>query len=152
MIQRIQTLFLLVVAILMGSLYFFPIAQLFGEQQEIYEFYFNGLRVFGEEDLYVATWPTFVLLSVIVFIAFFSIFLFKKRVLQMRVNLFNIVLMIGYLGLNYFYIHNFHNQMNGKVVYQLVAVFPIISVIFTYLAIRSIGKDEALIRSIDRIR
>ncbi len=152
MIQRIQTLFLLVVAILMGSLYFFPIAQLFGEQQEIYEFYFNGLRVFGEEDLYVATWPTFVLLSVIVFIAFFSIFLFKRRVLQMRVNLFNIVLMLGYLGLNYFYIQNFHNQMDGKVVYHLVAVFPIISVIFTYLAIRSIGKDEALIRSIDRIR
>jgi hypothetical protein len=152
MIQRIQTLFLLVVAILMGSLYFFPIAQLFGEQQEIYEFYFNGLRVLGEQELYVATWPTFVLLSVIVFISFFSIFLFRKRVLQMRVNLFNIVLMLGYLGLNYFYIQNFDKQMDGKVVYQLVAVFPVISVIFTYLAIRSIGKDEALIRSIDRIR
>jgi len=152
MIQRIQTLFLLVVAILMGSLYFFPIAQLFGDQQEIYEFYFNGLRLMGEEELYVATWPTFLLLSVIVFIAFFSIFLFRKRVLQMRVNLFNIVLMLGYLGLNYFYIQNFDKQMDGKVVYNLVAVFPIISVIFTYLAIRSIGKDEALIRSIDRIR
>lgn len=152
MIQRIQTLFLLVVAILMGSLYFFPIAQLFGEQQEIYEFYFNGLRVLGEQELYVATWPTFVLLSVIVFISFFSIFLFRRRVLQMRVNLFNIVLMLGYLGLNYFYIQNFDKQMDGKVVYQLVAVFPVISVIFTYLAIRSIGKDEALIRSIDRIR
>jgi len=152
MIQRIQTLYLLVVAILMGSLFFFPIAQLFGEQQEIYEFSFNGLRVLGEEELYVATWPTFVLLSIIVFIAFFSIFLFKKRVLQMRLNLFNMILMLGYIGLNYFYILNFDKQIGGKVAYELVTVFPLISIILTYLAIRSIGKDEALIRSIDRIR
>jgi len=143
---------LLVVAILMGSLFFFPIAQLFGEQQEIYEFSFNGLRVLGEEELYVATWPTFVLLSIIVFIAFFSIFLFKKRVLQMRLNLFNMILMLGYIGLNYFYILNFDKQIGGKVAYELVTVFPLISIILTYLAIRSIGKDEALIRSIDRIR
>jgi len=152
MIQRIQSLYLLVVSILMGSLFMFPIAQLFGPESEIYEFYFNGLRLMDSAEQYVVTWPPMLLLCVIVLISFVSIFLFKKRVLQMRVNLFNIILMLGYVGLNYFYIRNFDKQMDGEVVYQLIAVFPIISIILTYLAIRSIGKDEALIRSIDRIR
>lgn len=29
---------------------------------------------------------------------------------------------------------------------------PIINIILTYLAIRAIGKDEALVRSLDRLR
>ena len=31
-------------------------------------------------------------------------------------------------------------------------VLPIVNVILTYLAIRAIGSDEALVRSLDRLR
>ncbi|MGM0408670.1 MAG: DUF4293 family protein, partial [Bacteroidota bacterium] len=61
-------------------------------------------------------------------------------------------LMIGYLGLNYYYIQSFVSQLNGIVSYKITVIFPFVAAILTYLAIRAIGKDEALIRSMDRIR
>lgn len=70
----------------------------------------------------------------------------------MRLNSFNIILMIGYLGLNYYYIQNFSKQLDGVVSYEITTIFPFVAAILTYLAIRAIGKDEALIRSMDRIR
>lgn len=70
----------------------------------------------------------------------------------MRLNSFNIILMLGYMGLNYYYIHNFSRQLEGVVSYQITAIFPFVAAVITYLAIRAIGKDEALIRSMDRIR
>lgn len=152
MIQRIQSIYLLVVAMLMGSIFFYPFAELLGAKEQLFTFHFNGLSLQGEEGLYLLTVPPIILLSIIVLIAFVSIFLYKKRVLQMRLNSFNIILMLGYLGLNYYYIQNFSKQLDGIVSYQITAIFPILAAILTYLAIRAIGKDEALIRSMDRIR
>ena len=40
----------------------------------------------------------------------------------------------------------------GDFVYKLPIVFPVINIILTYLAIRAIGRDEALVRSLDRLR
>lgn len=34
----------------------------------------------------------------------------------------------------------------------LVFALPLVNIILTYLAIRAIGKDEALVRSLDRLR
>lgn len=152
MIQRIQSIYLLVVAMLMASLFIYPFAELLGADGQLFVFNFNGLSVNGEEGLYLLTIPPFILLSLIVLIPFASIFFYKKRIFQMRLNFINIILLLGYLGLNYYYIQNFSKQLDGIVSYHITAIFPIISVIITYLAIRAIGKDEALVRSMDRIR
>ena len=152
MIQRIQSIYLLVVSLLMASIFIFPFAELLGANGQLFIFSFNGLSIENEEGMYLLTIPPMILLIMIVFISFFSIFLYKKRVIQMRVNFFNMMLMLGYLGLNYYYIQNFSQQLDGIVSYQVTAIFPIISAVITYLAIRAIGKDEALIRSMDRIR
>jgi hypothetical protein len=106
----------------------------------------------NEVGLYQLTIPPIILLCITTLIPFISIFLFKKRVIQMRLNSLNIMLLIGYVGLNYYYIHTFSKQLNAVVSYQITAIFPFIAVVLTYLAIRAIGKDEALIRSMDRIR
>jgi len=152
MIQRIQTVFFFVITILMGSIFFFPYAELLVENEQIYTFNFNGLFLDGKEGFYLKTIPPIILLTIITLISFVSIFLYKKRILQMRINVINLVLMLGYLGLNYYYIKNFSSQLNGIISYNFIAIFPFISVILTYLAIRAVGKDEALIRSLDRIR
>ncbi len=152
MIQRIQSIYLLVVTILMGTMFFYPLAELLSEDGQLFIYYFNGIFRDGEEALYLVTVPPIVLLTIIVGVSFISILLYKKRVLQMRLNSFNIILMIGYLGLNYYYIQNFSKQLEGVVSYQIAGIFPFIAAILTYLAIRAIGKDEALIRSMDRIR
>ena len=152
MIQRIQTVYLLVATILMGSIFIYPFAELLGADSQLFIYSFNGLSIENEEGLYMLTIPPIILLVITVLISFISIFLYKKRVIQMRLNSFNIILMIGYLGLNYYYIQNFSKQLDGIVSYEITAIFPFVAVILTYLAIRAIGKDEALIRSMDRIR
>jgi len=44
-------------------------------------------------------------------------------------------------------------EMNeSEIIYELGSFLPIIAAVFTFLASRSIKKDEDLIRSADRIR
>jgi len=136
----------------MASIFFYPYAELLAANGEVFIFHFNGLFSLAEESIYSLTIPPIILLSIIVLISFSSIFFYKKRIFQMRINLINIILMIGYLGLNYYYIQSFTNQLNGVVSYKITVIFPVVAAILTYLAIRAIGKDEALIRSMDRIR
>ena len=152
MIQRIQSIYLLVATLLLGFMFAYPLAELLGSEGQLFIFKFNGLLIEKEKGMYLLTVPPIILLVILVGISFFSIFLYKKRVLQMRLNSLNIFLMLGYLGLNYYYIQNFSKQLNGVVSYQIAAIFPFIAAVLTYLAIRAIGKDEALIRSMDRIR
>ena len=152
MIQRIQSIYLLVVTILLGSIFIYPFAELLSSDGQLFIFKFSGLTIENEDGLYLITIPRIILLVITVLISFVSVFLFKKRIIQMRLNSFNIILMIGYLGLNYYYIQNFSNQLDGVVSYEITAIFPFVAAVLTYLAIRAIGKDEALIRSMDRIR
>jgi hypothetical protein len=152
MIQRIQSVYLLIVTLLLGSLFAFPLAELLSSDGQLFIYNFNGLSIENEAGMYLLTIPPVVLLVINILISFVTLFFYKKRVLQMRLNSFNIILLLGYVGLNYYYIHNFSKQLDGIVSYQVIAIFPLIAAIFTYLAIRAIGKDEALIRSMDRIR
>lgn len=152
MVQRIQTVYLLVATILIGSVFAYPLAELLGADGQLFIFKFNGLKIENEEGLYLLTIPPIILLGITTLIPLVSVFLYKKRIIQMRLNSFNIILLIGYVGLNYYYIQNFSKQLDGVVSYQIAAIFPFIAAVITYLAIRAIGKDEALIRSMDRIR
>lgn len=153
MIQRIQTLYLFISFILMLMMYFFPLAEILSSEGQIYTFRFDGLHYIDHQSVYIQTVPTIILLSVIVAINFTTIFLYKRRITQMRISFFNILLMLGFVGLSYFYVIDFSNHLESQAVtYKLFDAFPFVSAIFSYLAIRAIGKDEALIRSIDRIR
>ncbi len=152
MIQRIQSVYLLVATFLLASVFAYPYAELLSADGQLFIFNFNGLSIENQDELYFLTVPPIILLVITTLISFTSIFLYKKRIFQMRMNSFNIILMIGYLGLNYYYIQNFSKQLDGVVSYQITAIFPFVAAVLTFLAIRAIGKDEALIRSMDRIR
>ncbi len=152
MIQRIQTVYLLIITLLMGSMFFYPYAELLAQDNQIYSYSYNGLFLDGNNSIYFSTIPPLILLSAIVLLSFGNIFLFKKRILHIRLIVINIMLMLGYIGLNYYYIKSFSTQLTGVISYNIIVIFPLISVILGYLAIRAIGKDEALVRSLDRIR
>jgi flagellar basal body-associated protein FliL len=78
------------------------------------------------------------------------IFLYKKRILQIRILVFSVVLLLGLFGL--FFYFTYAGFTGAKVAFKVPVVFPVVAVILDYLAIRAIGKDEALIRSLNRIR
>jgi hypothetical protein len=153
MLQRIQTLYLFIALVLMALMFFFPYAEILSGEGKLYTFEFDGLHYIDSAIVYIQTVPSIILLSVILAINIVTIFLFKKRIIQMRVAFINLILMLGFIGLIYFYVRNFSVDLQADAVsYKVYDAFPFVSAILTYLAIRAIGKDEALVRSIDRIR
>ena len=111
MIQRIQTLYLLLALALMGLMFFFPFAEILSNEGMIYTFEFDGLHYIDSEEVYVQTVPTIILLAMILGVNLVSVFLFKQRIIQMRLSFVNMILMLGYVGLIYFYVHQFSGEL-----------------------------------------
>ncbi|MFW6095311.1 MAG: DUF4293 family protein, partial [Bacteroidota bacterium] len=91
MIQRIQTLYLLIALILTGVLFFFPFAEILSAENELYSFHFNGFYHAESEELYIQTIPSIILLIAIALLNIVIIFLFKKRIIQMRLAFINML-------------------------------------------------------------
>jgi hypothetical protein len=155
MLQRIQTVYLLFVAGLFIALLFLPLAVVKSGNTE-YSFNVFGLNTVAPPyELVFSTWPLLFLTAVISILSLIIIFMYKKRILQMRISVFNSLLIIGLCCMFGFYFWQFKKSpelpdmiLNIKV----WTAFPIVSLIFNYLAIRSIGIDEALVRSLNRLR
>ncbi len=137
MIQRIQSIYLLIVSILAIVFCFYPIANI---NEQVLKF--SKFIILDIISIIIAT------------IAFVSIFLFKKRMLQIRINSFNIILMFFQLILSGIWVYLSAEGFNNIKTFSLnlSAILPIINIILSYLAIRAIGKDEAMVRAVDRIR
>ncbi|MDR0743209.1 MAG: DUF4293 domain-containing protein [Tannerella sp.] len=155
MIQRVQTVYLLIVAGLFITLMFLPMAILQSGGQ-FYSFDVSGLNTATKPpELLYPTWSLMAIAAIIVLLSFVIIFLYKKRILQMRMCVFNALLMIGFYLLAGFYVWQFSQspELPGmKLNIRFWAAFPIIGFILNYLAIRNIGADEALVRSLERLR
>lgn len=148
MIQRIQTVFLLIVVFLSGILLFCNLVT-FAKGQEVLALSLTGINN-GAENI-VSTWPLLALNLIILAIALVTIFQYKNRILQIRISAFNIVLMVGFYLLFAFYY--FKTKEDGMLhSFSIALLIPFCNIIFTYLAMRAIGKDEALIRSLNRLR
>jgi len=155
MIQRIQTVYLLIVAGLFVALLFLPLVFL-KTGGTLYSFNASGLFTTTQPaELVHPTWAVFILAATIVIVAFIAIFMFKKRVLQARICVFNALLIIGFCALFGFYVWQFGKSPempDMEITLRLWAAFPIVAFILNYLAIRNIGADEFLVRSLERIR
>jgi hypothetical protein len=134
--------------------FFFPFASFLLEQDmSVFHISIKGLIPdAGEQKTLLKVIPLIILLIVIVILTLVTIFLYKRRMFQIRFSIAIIILLVGLQGLLYYYISVSSHMLGSKTAYSLIFVFPIISAILTYLAIRGIAKDEALIRSLDRLR
>ena len=147
MIQRIQTVFVLVAGLLVTSLYTLKFADL-SVNGELHTFTANG--IFNGENLVFNGLPIMIFIGLIALLHLVIIFMYKKRIRQIRMLAFTIILLLGLFGM--FFYFTYTGFTGVKVAFKIPVAFPIIAVILDYLAIRAIGKDEALIRSMDRIR
>lgn len=154
MIQRIQTIYLLVIALLTIAILFMPLAILQAGDQ-LFTFDVAGINTMtAQPELIYPTWGLFALTAIIALISLVTIFLFKKRILQIRLCIFNSLLMLGFYGLFVFFLFNVKGQFSLDFSYSLkfALAFPLVNIILEYLAIRNIGADEALVRSLERLR
>ena len=154
MIQRIQTLFLLIALILILSCFVMPIAVLSGANGDIYHYNFQGFIGFGGTVAghWIKQYSMFISGIIISLISLISIFLYKRRILQMRLCIYNMILMAGMTFMFYYVVNNVKGQLSMVVQYKYPAIFPLIAAIFTYLAFRGIQKDDKLVKSYDRLR
>ena len=150
MIQRIQTLYLLAVVALGIALVWLPVVQLVtpeeAEMLQVWE-----LGALGGAPLQ-GVWGLLLTTALIPALAFTDIFLYKKRILQARLNIFLVMLCLGYYGVLALYIWLAKISMNVEWHILPYASFPLICMVLTLMATRRILKDEALVRAADRIR
>ena len=150
MIQRIQTLYLLAVVVLGLALIWLPVVQLVtpeeAETLQVWE-----LSALGGAPLQ-GLWGLLLTTALIPLLAFIDIFLYKKRILQARLNIFLVMLCLGYYGVLALYIWLATLSMNVEWHILPYASFPLICLVLTLMATRRILKDEALVRAADRIR
>jgi len=149
-IQRIQTLYLLAVVALGISLIWLPVVELV-TPEEASELQIWDLTALGGAPLQ-GLWGLLVTTLLIPVLALIDIFLFKKRILQARLNIFTVLLCLGYYGVLAIYI--WLAKMSLGVDWHILpsASIPLICMVLTLMATRAILKDEALVRAADRIR
>ena len=149
MIQRIQSVYLLVVTILMVICMCSPVGSIVASTNEISEF--GNLCITlpdGTKDY--APWALFAILLVVAALSFGTIFLFKKRMLQIRLTIFSSVMLIGYYLALVAYIFMLAEETTFSASWTIC--LPFVGIILNWLAIRGIGADEALVKAYDRLR
>ncbi|MEE0860195.1 MAG: DUF4293 domain-containing protein [Paludibacteraceae bacterium] len=160
MIQRIQTLYLLLVVALGITLCFVPVVQFVTpEDAEVVRAW--ELTALGMTETTVTELPAIelnglwglLLASVLIpVLALVDIFLYNKRLLQARLNIFTIMLCLGYYGVLAIYIYLAKMVIDVDVYVMGWACLPLVCLVLTSMATRRILKDEAMVRAADRLR
>lgn len=150
MIQRIQTLYLLAIVILGITLCFQPVLQ-FVSPVEAAELQVYELSALGGAPLQ-GVWGLLLTTMLIPLLALIDIFLYKKRVLQARLNIFTAMLCLGYYGVLAIYVWQAKLALGTDWHILPWAAIPLVCLVLTLMATRRILKDEALVRAADRLR
>ncbi|NCT16722.1 MAG: DUF4293 domain-containing protein [Flavobacteriaceae bacterium CG_4_8_14_3_um_filter_34_10] len=136
MIQRIQTVFMLLVVLIMVALYvWFPVVK-----NDVGDLLFQK-----KEPLF------FILIFISIALAIISILNYKKRQHQFVLNRLNILTNLTLLGV--FVYRSLTVSGETLISEKGIGMFlPILSIVLLVLANRSIKKDEDLVKSVDRLR
>lgn len=151
MIQRIQTVYLLLVAVCAVLCLCMPVGHFHQDGICVAEFYNLWLApVDGAHDF--SPWAMFVLLLLTAVSSFAAIFLFKRRMLQVRLTVFGGLLLLGYYVVLAVFVYLFKSQLSAEFTVNWTTAFPAVALILENLAFRGIMKDELIVRSLDRLR
>ena len=100
---------------------------------------------------YESTWGLFCILLLSTIVAVATIFLYKNRMLQIRMTIFNSLLLVGYyIAFLAFYFALKNDANMFRVGWALC--LPLVSIILNILAVRAIGRDEVMVKAADRLR
>lgn len=144
MVQRIQSIYLLVAGIISGGLTFLVSLWSNSQTDVIYV-----VDLFSGNSILEKSIPALFFISALV--ALVTIFLFKNRQLQFVLNRLNILINLFLLGLLIY----LSQTLSGEASVSEKGIgmfFPIIVILLLVLANRAIKKDEDLVKSVDRLR
>ncbi|ARV07597.1 hypothetical protein BTO04_13255 [Polaribacter sp. SA4-10] len=143
MIQRIQTIYLLLASAVSGGLIF-----VFNLWSTLKENIFT-LDLFLEETIQLKLIPVLFLASAI--ISFIAVFLYKNRQLQFVIGRVVILINLFLLGLLIYLSLTLPGEVS--ISEKGIGMFlPILAILLIVLANKAIKKDEDLVKSVDRLR
>jgi hypothetical protein len=160
MIQRIQTLFLLGVVILMAIMLMSPIWKKYDNnikptsQVELKAYHLTHTDLVTNTVLAnKSTWYIAAVIILSAIVALYSIFQYKNRMLQLKLGLLNTLLISGILGTVFLGLKQADTMLpKGTEEFSLGFYVPAIALLLNLMANRFIRKDEQLVKSADRIR
>lgn len=149
MIQRIQSIYLLLSAIIMGVACSLPLVQFTLSPETSATLYAFSLQQDAES---AKLWSLGIAFAITALLNFIIIFLFSKRRLQIKCTHYACLLKVAILAViaYYTYILNTTDVSSIKPAFGLICI-PV-AMVLDWMAVKAIRKDEELVRSVDRIR
>ena len=146
MIQRIQSIYLLLAGLAVFGLFGVPFA---GTGEEV-----SASTLFKDKVFDLADNPIMMGLFIGAGgLALIAIFLFKNRTLQANIGKLSILLLLGGMGAaTYFYLQDEPQLAGQKAQVGLGIALPVLSAVFLLLANKNIKKDDNIVKSMDRLR
>ena len=158
MLQRIQTVFLALVVVLLLSAMFFPIwvseVEATGEMHQLfYHGHYHTLTT-GQIIKEISPYAILgILSSISILVALVELFNFNNRLLQMKLGMANTFLMLINLSVSLYFTYTEPEWVLSKELPYGLGIFLLMgAIIFNQLANKFIRRDEDLVRSVDRIR
>jgi glucan phosphoethanolaminetransferase (alkaline phosphatase superfamily) len=157
MIQRVQTIFLFLVVVAMGVTLGTPLWNQVGGAEDTWSlsaFMLTNLDASGKVIQSSTKWYLAALATFAGLLAMISIFQYRLRSRQMLLNMINSLVMVTLVAATFLT----SNGLNSKLQTQDGGVYGtgfwaiLVAMVMNMLANRFIKKDEALVRSVDRIR
>ena len=172
MIQRIQTLYLALAVVLCTACLCLPVGNFISDQGDLVGTLYNlwlhqpsqlGDTLHTAADAPVlaseaagthsfAPWALFAILLLSASGLAFSIFIYRARLVQSRLVMLCCLLIVGWYLVYGVFIYLLGDDLDASFQLTPWAAFPLVACILSYLAFRAILKDEALVRSLDRLR
>ena len=139
MIQRFQTLWLLLAAIFAFLTFKLPF---YSGSRIIKNIRQPDVRLDAASQILIL-----ILTGIVILLCFIAIFLYKNRKRQLTLTVINCILSIVLIVLYFLEIQKFETG-----IISLSCLFTLAVPIFLFLAARGIWRDEKLIKSLDRLR
>lgn len=148
--QRIQTLYLIIVAVLMVLFAFSDIFILSSTDGKALILDAWTLRDLSTQTSQAGVWGLGVLAILAGVLAVSIIFIYRNRVLQARLSTLNALLLVGLIGLMGY--AGYTTSAGLSLGFKFAIAYPLIAVILQVMTIRAIWLDEALVRTSQRLR
>jgi glucan phosphoethanolaminetransferase (alkaline phosphatase superfamily) len=157
MIQRVQTIFLFLIAVGMGvtlSTQLWMQGDVDGDYWTLSAFMLTNLDQGGEVIQSSSKWYLAALAALAAILALTSIFQYRLRSRQLLLNMINSLVMVSLVAVTFLTTNGINEAIQGEDggEYGLGFWTILVSMVMNMLANRFIKKDEALVRSVDRIR
>jgi glucan phosphoethanolaminetransferase (alkaline phosphatase superfamily) len=157
MIQRVQTIFLFLIAVGMGvtlSTQLWMQGDVDGDYWTLSAFMLTNLDQGGEVIQSSSKWYLATLAALAAILALASIFQYRLRSRQLLLNMINSLVMVSLVAATFLTTNGINEAIQGEDggEYGLGFWSILVSMVMNMLANRFIKKDEALVRSVDRIR